>query len=144
MVKRATAKPTPRAKPAAKAAKPPKSTAPKAGAKARVPRKPVARTRKPVAPRTPVREVGDVEAAVGRDIRELARRDQKLAKSGLAASAIALAREIDIPKNSATSKSMCARALAETLERLRALAPPAEEADGIDDLASRRTARIAS
>lgn len=141
MVKRATpAKPTPRVKTAPKA----KRTAGKPVPKVREPRKPAARTRKPVTPRMPAREVGAVEAAVGRDIRDLAKRDQKLAKSGLAASAIALAREIDIPKNSATSKSMCARALAETLERLRALAPPAEEADGIDDLASRRTKRIAS
>lgn len=89
------------------------------------------------------REIGDVEAAVARDIAEIAKRDEGLASSGLAAAALALARELDIPKNSATSKSMCARALAEQLDRLRALAPPATEADDIDDLATRRQKRLA-
>lgn len=145
MVKRANAaKAAPKAKPVARATKAANPAPPKTSPKARAPRKPTPARRKPVAPAVPKRPVGDVEAAVRRDVAEIAKRDRKLATSGLAASAIALGREIDIEKNSATSKSMCARALAETLERLRALAPPAEEADGIDDLAARRTARVAS
>jgi hypothetical protein len=44
-------------------------------------------------------------------------------------------------KNSATSKSMCARALSETLEKLEALAPPEQLPDELDDLARRRAER---
>lgn len=84
-----------------------------------------------------------VEAAVTRDIAELAGRDERLAESGLAASALALARELDNP-NSATSKSMCARSLLETLDRLRQLAPPERKRDRIDELASRRASRRAA
>ena len=64
-------------------------------------------------------------------------------QGGLAMAALALAREIDSPTNSATSKSMCARSLLDTLDRLRELTPPAQEADGLDDLARRRMARRA-
>lgn len=77
---------------------------------------------------------GDVEAAVRRDLDGLAERDPELAQSGLAASAIALARMIDNPKNSATSRSMCARALREALDRLLELAPVPETNDRIDAL----------
>lgn len=90
---------------------------------------------------TAARAIGDVEAAVKRDIAAIAKLDKSLAQSGIAAAALALARELDVPKNSATSKSMCARALAEQLDRLRALAPPATEADGIDDLLTARRKR---
>ena len=65
------------------------------------------------------------------------------AQSGLAMMALALAREVDAPTNSATSKSMCASQLRETLDRLRELTPPTEEADELDDLARRRDARRA-
>lgn len=91
----------------------------------------------------PVRKALTVVGAVEQDLRELARRDKTLATSGLAASALALAREIDKPKNSATSKSMCARALLDTLGRLRELAPVEQEADSLDDLTARRIARVA-
>lgn len=80
-----------------------------------------------------------VQAAVKRDLAAL--KDPKLAKSGLAASALALARELDSPKNSATSKSMCARALLDTLDRLRALAPAVKEKDEVDELSNRRQKR---
>lgn len=82
--------------------------------------------------------LGDVGKAVARD---LARMPADLAGSGWAASAMALAAEIDAP-NSATSKSMCARALLDTLNRLRELCPAREESDTLDDLASRRAARL--
>jgi hypothetical protein len=82
-----------------------------------------------------------VVKSVEADLRDLAKRDKQLAKSGLAASALALAGEMDDPGNSATSKAMCARALAETFDRLRALAPAAQEKDRIDELSARRSAR---
>lgn len=60
----------------------------------------------------------------------------------IVASAYALARELD-EKNSATSKSMCARALREAMDRLRELAPPKQRADALDELSTRRTKRRA-
>jgi len=84
-----------------------------------------------------------VVAAVTRDLGELRRRAPDLADSALAASALALAAEIDSQGNSATSKSMCARELRDTLDRLRDLAPKQEEKDDLDDLAARRARRIA-
>ena len=77
-----------------------------------------------------------------RDLAALAERTAALANGALAALALSLAREMD-DDNSATSKSMCAAQLRETLDRLRELAPPEEEADQLDDLASRRVARLA-
>ena len=73
-----------------------------------------------------------VAAAVERD---LARLPAVLAGSALAASALAMAREIDDPGNSATSKSMCQARLADALKELRALAPPEESHDRIDGIA---------
>jgi hypothetical protein len=60
-----------------------------------------------------------VAAGVKRDLAEIAKRDKRLSESGLAATALALAADIDNPKNSATSRSMCARALNEALADLR-------------------------
>ena len=65
----------------------------------------------------------------------------ELRDSTLAASALALARELDVAGNSATSKAMCARALAETLEKLRDRMPDEEEVDKVDDLSARRAKR---
>jgi hypothetical protein len=62
----------------------------------------------------------------------------ELAESSLAATALALAFELDHPGNSATSKSMCARALNETMAKIRELAPPADEQDGVDELVDAR------
>lgn len=64
-------------------------------------------------------------------------------RSTLAASALALAREMDDPDNSATSKSMCARSLIETMERLLSLEPPKKENDRLDELSDLRTKRLA-
>lgn len=64
-------------------------------------------------------------------------------RSTLAASALALAREMDDPDNSATSKSMCARSLIETMERLFSLEPPKKENDRLDELSDLRTKRLA-
>ena len=84
------------------------------------------------------RESGEVAQAVERDLAKL---PEDLATSGLAALCLALAREIDNP-NSATSKSMCARALLDAQIILRELTPTEEEQDDLDDLAARRSARL--
>jgi len=75
------------------------------------------------------------------ELETIAKRNPALADSALAASAVALAYEIQNPYNSATSKSMCARELRETMAKLRELAPEAEGEDGIDELGTRREAR---
>jgi hypothetical protein len=59
----------------------------------------------------------------------------------LAATAIALAREMDSPDNSATSKSMCGKALLETMKRLRELSPPAKKETPLDELKQHRDKR---
>lgn len=66
------------------------------------------------------------------------------ASPALAASALALAAELDDNGNSATSKSMCARALAETLKELRGLAKPKKERDELDEIRERRATRLAA
>lgn len=86
---------------------------------------------------------GEVTKAVKRDLAEIRRSDKKLAESGLAASALALARELDNDDNSATSKSMCARALREALDRLRELAPAPKTNDAIDNLSGRAALKLA-
>ena len=84
----------------------------------------------------------NVVSAVQRDLDALG---GDLAESALAATALALAAEIDDAGNSATSKSMCARALTETLERLRVLAADVkpEKVSKLDELRARRDAREA-
>jgi len=73
-------------------------------------------------------------AAVERDLAELDRRLPGLGDSSGAATALALAYEIEHPYNSATSKSMCARTLNETMTLLRASVPVEEPADDALDL----------
>lgn len=75
--------------------------------------------------------------------RELARMPEDLGCSTLAASALALAEEID-GRNSATSKSMCAKELRETMGLLRSLAPPKVETDRLDEVSKRRRRRRAT
>ena len=86
------------------------------------------------------RETGDVAQAVERD---LAKAPESVRTGGLAMLALAMAREIDRPTNSATAKSMCANCLLTTIDRLRDLIPAELEADGLDDLAKRRELRRA-
>lgn len=64
-----------------------------------------------------------------------------LRDSVLAATALALAAEIDDPENSATSKSLCARALNETMAELRELAPPKQDKDRLDEVTRKRDER---
>lgn len=98
--------------------------------------------RKPASDQTPgPAERGEVAAAVAADLDLL---PPALGKSGLAMACLALAREIDSPANSATSKSMCAKSLQDGLATLRALTPePESRGDDLDDLAARRAARRA-
>jgi hypothetical protein len=65
-----------------------------------------------------------------------------LAESSLGASALVLARELD-GERSATSKSMCAKAHLEIMDRLRELAPAEEDADAVDDIEAQRAKRLA-
>lgn len=81
--------------------------------------------------------------AVERDLAEIAETDERLAESALAATASALAYELEHPYNSATAKSMCAGRLIEAMERLRELAPPRKEKDRVDEIAEHRAARRA-
>lgn len=84
-----------------------------------------------------------VTAGVERDLAELAARDKSVLDSALAAVALELAGLLDDPGNSATSKSMCARVLRETMDRLRELVPADVAEDGLDELGSRRAKRLA-
>jgi hypothetical protein len=64
-----------------------------------------------------------------------------LARSGLAAAALSLARDLDSTETSATARAACARSLVGVQRELRALAPAREEVDKIDELRARREAR---
>lgn len=81
--------------------------------------------------------------AVERDVAAIRERDPQLADSTLAASALAMAYEIANPYNSATSKSMCDKAMRDAMKTLRDLLPPERKKDGVDVLAQRRDARRA-
>ena len=81
--------------------------------------------------------------AVGSELERLRKSAPDLADGALAASALAMAMEIEHPFNSATSKAACQARLAEALKELRELAPAEEAMDGIDQLAAKRAARRA-
>jgi hypothetical protein len=93
------------------------------------------------AKKKPVRKkpVRTVLTAVESDLKVLGKRRPDLPDTALAASARELARQLDDPDNSATSKSMCSRALTETMERLEQMAPPKKEGDWIDSIKNRRS-----
>jgi len=100
-----------------------------------------------------------VVEAVTRDLELIRRSAPELADSAMAATALAMARELDdvlaeqecescghvqswTPHpNSATSKSMCAKALLEVMQQLRQLAPPAKKETDLDKVRARRAAR---
>lgn len=83
----------------------------------------------------------DAPGVVAAVKRELAGFKLETRRSAAAASALELAKQLDDKRNSATSKSMCAKALNETMDKLQALQPPKKEEDGVDDLKTRREAR---
>lgn len=76
--------------------------------------------------------------AVTRDLASVGKRKPELADGTLAATAMALAAEIDDPTNSATSKSMCAARLVEVMQHIRELAPDAREENPLDEIRARR------
>jgi hypothetical protein len=77
--------------------------------------------------------------AIERDLEKL---PPELANSALAELARTLARELDSPQNSATSKSMNAKAMLDTLDKLRELAPPKEKEGLVHDIRSARRGRL--
>lgn len=79
--------------------------------------------------------------AVNRDLAAFKKVAPDVAESAEAATARALAREID-GDSSSTSKSMCARVLVDTMEQLRARLPEEQKATALDDLRARRAARL--
>lgn len=79
---------------------------------------------------------------VERDLAEIARRDTDLALSALAMTAKVLATKIDNPANSATSVSMCAKALVDVMTKLRDLAPPEEKKGTLHGIRAGRTLRL--
>ena len=91
----------------------------------------------------PLAECGrtNVADSVARDLEEIKTRMPALAESALAATALALALQLDHPYNSATSKSMCAKALMDAIGQLRELAPPPVKRDKLDELTDRRERR---
>lgn len=82
--------------------------------------------------------------AIEREIESWRGASPKLADSTYAATAVALAYEVENPWNSATSKAYCAKELRETMTLLRAMLPADEKKDGIDDLERRRAERLAA
>lgn len=116
---------------------PKKKPAKRPAAKAKSVKARTSRRRTSVAPPVVTRATTVVEA-LERDLAALC--ELPKGSEALIASAFALARELDA-KNSATSKSMCARAFREQMEQLRALAPTEPRKDAIDELAARRSQR---
>lgn len=82
-----------------------------------------------------------VRSAVEAELKALRKRAPDLADSAVAASALVLADELDDTGNSATSKSMCAKALREAMDRLHELAPEKQEATKLVQINARRDAR---
>lgn len=79
--------------------------------------------------------------ALHEELAEIAKRDPKLARSGYAASAIALAQALDDPTSSSTSKSMCSRSFQEALDRLHELAPEEKRSSKVDEIGEHRAKR---
>lgn len=84
--------------------------------------------------------MGSVVESLERDLEAMG---PKARDSTLAATALALAADLDDDGNSATSHSMCAKSMIDVLRELRQLAPPRQEADGVTDLNAERNARRA-
>jgi hypothetical protein len=93
--------------------------------------------------REPLPEAGrtGVIDAVAHDVKEIRERDEGLAESAHAATAVRLAYELEHPFNSATSKAACAKTLNETMDRLRELAPEQPKKDRVDEIGAKRAKR---
>jgi hypothetical protein len=85
----------------------------------------------------PTKATSTVVEGVARDLAEL---PGDLGSSGLALSALQLAREMDGDGPSA-AKASVARALSRALRELREMAP-ADQKDSFDEIAARREARV--
>lgn len=117
--------------PPAEHAKPP-------AAKKRAPAKtakPAAAKRKPPATRK-----GPVVTGIERELKRLG---PEARASALAALALSLGREMDSAQTRASAKSMCARVLLDTLNKLREIAPPQAKKDRVDELRKQRERRLA-
>lgn len=68
----------------------------------------------------------------------------RMESSSLGASIAVLAAQLDDPKTSATSKSMCAKALKDLLAEVRELAGQETGGDRLDELAKRRSKRVSA
>jgi hypothetical protein len=90
----------------------------------------------------PARVEGVVMSVVEALDEELLTLGDAAARSTLAATARSLAVELDAD-NSATSKSMCAKALADVMREVRALAPAKPEEDEVERARKRRVERLA-
>ena len=73
--------------------------------------------------------------------RDLAKMPGDAGGSGVAATALGVASEVD-SDSSAASKKMCAKGLVGVMDRLLELGPPRGGSDGLDDLAARRARRV--
>jgi hypothetical protein len=82
--------------------------------------------------------VQSVKAGVENDLAAIAKRWPGVWRTALAAQAVELAKQLDSPENSATSKSMCARSLTETMDRINELAPEERKGDRLDDIKGKR------
>ncbi len=103
---------------------------------------------KKAAKRPPAKKLAwpSVEEAIQLDLKDLEQISPGLSKTGLAATALTLARELDSESNSATAKGNCARALNATVHQLVLHAglvlSEDNEGDTLDALRARRSARI--
>jgi len=88
---------------------------------------------------------GNAIEAVEDDLELIRSRDPLVADSAIAAAALRMAYELEDPLNSATSKSMCAKALQAAMDRLLELSPPGQEEKGkLHELKARRAKRRAA
>jgi hypothetical protein len=95
--------------------------------------------------KAPLRHGGVVTAseAAERDIGKIRQRDRVVADSAIAATVVSMAREVDDPFNSATSKAQCAKELRQGYERLLEQSPPpAPEESDLERLRRKRATRV--
>ncbi len=85
-----------------------------------------------------------VVKAVERDLTEIRKRSRSAASSGLAVTALALARALDDPETSATARAACAKELRETMRVLREFLDGAPaKVQPLEEMRQRRATRKA-
>ena len=87
--------------------------------------------------------VPPLEGAVAAAVKDLGRRLRGADGSWEAQLALRMAREVEAPGNSLTSRTMAARCLFDAMSRLAAAAPEAVAVDRIDEIAEQRAKRRA-